>query len=142
MVLDMWGVPHIILNLTFSPTEKAQHFTLFKLNTRRREKPILSYHHILHLQSPKPKSCTCFYADYNSFYSRIYIYIYIYTTTRKTCSTEVYRRNESQPKYRYRKHLLHEFDTKLKSALLNWKYFIIYVCEHFFSSHTSHMTVN
>jgi hypothetical protein len=40
------------------------------------------------------------------------------------------------------KHMLPEVDTKLKSALINWKYFKIYVCERFLSSHTSHMTGN
>ena len=124
MVLDMWGVPHLILNLTLSPTENAQYFTLFKLDTRRCEKPILSCHNILHPQPPQPKSYTCFYADYISFlqeniniyiYVYIYIYIYIYicicecvcvslyTVTTKTCSPEGYRRNWSQTKYGYRK---------------------------------------
>jgi hypothetical protein len=134
MVLDMWGLPHIILNLTFSPTENAQYFTIFKLDTRRCENPILAWHYILHPQPPQNKSCTCFYADYSSILGEnvyIYIYIYIYTITRKTCSPEGYRRNEFQPKYIYQKHMLHELDTKLNSALINWKYFIIYVCEHF-----------
>ena len=76
MVLDMWGVPHLILNLTFSPTENAQYFTLFKLDTRRFEKPILSCYNILHPHPPQPKSFTCFYADYISFLEetiRVYI---------------------------------------------------------------------
>ena len=120
MVLDMWGVPHLILNLTFSPTENAQYFTLFKLDTRRCENPILSCHNILHPQPPQPKSCTCFYADYISFLEEtIYIYMYVcmcvcvcvsvrlsvclYTITTKTCSPEGYRRNWSQTKYGYHK---------------------------------------
>jgi len=32
---------YIILNLTFSPTDNAQYFTLFKLYTRRYENPFL-----------------------------------------------------------------------------------------------------
>jgi len=40
--------PHMILNLTFSPTDNAQYFTLFKLGTTRCENPILTGHYILH----------------------------------------------------------------------------------------------
>jgi len=65
--------PHMILNLTFSPTDNAQYFTVFKLGTRRCEKPILTGHYILKPQPPQPKSCTCFYADYISCYGRKYI---------------------------------------------------------------------
>ena len=58
--------PNIILNLTFSTTDNVQYFTLFKLDTRRCEKPSLTGHYILHPQPPQPKSCTCFYIDYIS----------------------------------------------------------------------------
>ena len=78
IVLDMWNIPNIILNLTFSPTENAQYFTVYKPDARRCEKPILTCHYILHPQPPQPKSCTSFYADYISFFRREYIYIYIY----------------------------------------------------------------
>ena len=109
MVLDMWAVPHLILNLTFSPTESAQYFTLFKLDMRRCEKPILSCHNILHPQPPQPKSFTCFYANYISFLEetrvcvRVCVCVSLYTVTTKMRSPEGYRRNWSQTKYGYRK---------------------------------------
>jgi hypothetical protein len=37
---------YIIQNLTFNPTDNAQYFTLFKLDTRRGEKPILTCQYI------------------------------------------------------------------------------------------------
>jgi hypothetical protein len=40
------------------------------------------------------------------------------------------------------KHMLHEFDTKLKSALIHCKYFKIYVCVQFLCSHNKHKTGN
>jgi hypothetical protein len=38
--------------------------------------------------------------------------------------------------------MLHDFDTKLESALINWKYLKIYVCVQFLCSHTKHKTGN
>ena len=124
MVLDMWGVPHLILNLTFSPTESAQYFTLFKLDTRRCEKPILSCHNILH---PQPKSFTCFYADYISFLEEtIYIYICVCVCVCH-CILSQQRRvplkatEETGLKLNMdiAKHILHELHTEIKSALID-----------------------
>ena len=120
MVLDMWGVPRIILNSTSSPTENAQYFTLFKLDTRRCEKPILTCHYILHPQPPQPKSCTSFYADYNSFIgeniSYIYIYIYIYHHKKDVFHWRLPKKLVSNMDIA--KHMLPEADIQLKSALI------------------------
>ena len=80
--------PHMILNLPFSPTDNAQYFTLFKLDTRRCEKPILTGHYILH---PQPKSCTCFYADYISFLGENIYYMNIITriTSQKSITLRI-----------------------------------------------------
>ena len=80
--------PHMILNLPFSPTDNAQYFTLFKLDTRRCEKPILTGHYILH---PQPKSCTCFYADYVSFLGENIYYMNIITriTSQKSITLHI-----------------------------------------------------
>ena len=138
MVLDMWGVPHIILNLTFSPTENAQYFTLFKLDTRRCEKPIDSCHNILH---PQPKSCTCFYADYISFLEEtLYIYIYMYVcmyvcmhacmcvcvcvcvcilTQQRRVPLKATEETSLKLNMDIAKHILHELRTEIKSALID-----------------------
>ena len=129
MVLDMWGVPHLILNLTFSPTESAQYFTLFKLDTRRCEKPILSCHNILHPQPPQPKSYTCFYADYISFLEEnIYIYIYVYVSVcvchcilsqQRRVPLKAIEETGFKLNMDIAKHTLHELHTEIKSALID-----------------------
>jgi hypothetical protein len=68
---------YITLNLIFPPTDNAQYFTLFKLDTRRGETPILACHYIFHPKPPQSKSCTCFYVDYISFLENTYIHMYI-----------------------------------------------------------------
>ena len=131
MVLDMWGVPHLILNLTLSPTENAQYFTLFKLDTRRCEKPILSCHNILHPQPPQPKSFTCFYADYISFLEEtIYIYIYIYIcicvcvchcilSQQRRVPLKATEETGLKLNMDIAKHILRKLHTEIKSALIN-----------------------
>jgi hypothetical protein len=143
----MWSVTTYNSKFTFSSTDNAQYFILFKLDTRRYEKPILTCHYILLPQPRQPKSCTCFYAYYVSFLGQnIAIYIYIFSPKKLTYHKRVLLKatKETGPKLHMDivKHMLHELDTKLKSPSINLKCFKIYVYEHFLSSHTSHITGN
>ena len=101
-------------------------------------KNLFTCHYILHPQPPQPKSCTCFYAHYISFLGEN-----IYVLSPETCVLlKATEETGLKLNMDIAKHMLHELETKLKSALINSKYFKIYVCEHFLSSHTSNMTGN
>jgi hypothetical protein len=104
----MWSVTTYNSKFTFSSTDNAQYFILFKLDTRRYEKPILTCH---------------YYVSFLGQNIAIYIYIYIFSPKKLTYHKRVLLKatKETGPKLHMdiAKHMLHERDTKLKSPSIN-----------------------
>ena len=110
----MWGVPTYKSKFNYSP--QIMHNISHCLTwIQEGVKKLFTCHYILHPQPPQSKSCNCFYAHYISFSGQN---IYVLSPETRVL-LKATKETGLKLNMDIAKHMLHELETKLKSALIH-----------------------